>query len=207
MRKGRELELDVSHPGLSIMDVFRGQTITNLRNLLASNDKYFSKVPANMTNHYQPLKLTANGYAKAFMKRMFTKRFVTQISEALESGDAPEDIDITLNLPTLKPLQAKWIIELYDESGEKVILKGCEKSGTTDGMKMGSPGLPSLDQFDELDPLGKNQEKYDLLTVFSINEERFGRETKVNGMIQMVIEMYLACLKTVMSRKYSLIYA
>ena len=74
-------------------------------------------------------------------------------------------------------------------------------------MKMGSPGLPSLDQFDELDPLGKNQEKYDLLTVLSINEERFGRETKVNGMIQMVIEMFLACLKTVMSRKYSLIYA
>ena len=71
------------------------------------------------------------------MKRMFTKWFATQISEALESGKAPIDIDITLN-----PLQAKWIVELYDEmiskSGKNMISKGCEKSGITDGIKMGN---------------------------------------------------------------------
>ena len=58
-----------------------------------------------MTNLYQPLDFTVNGYAKAFMKRMFTEWFASQISEALESGIAPEDIDIPLNLSTLKPLQ------------------------------------------------------------------------------------------------------
>ena len=89
-----------------------------------------------MTSHYQPLDLTVNGYAKAFMKRMFTEWFATQISEALESGKSPEDFDNTLNLSTLKPLQAKWIVKFYDEmiseSSKNVILKEWEKSGITD---------------------------------------------------------------------------
>lgn len=46
---------------------------------------------------------------------LFTEWFVTQISEALETGKAPEDIEITLNLSTMKPLQAKWMIELCDK--------------------------------------------------------------------------------------------
>ena len=61
----------------------------------------------NMTNIYQSLDLTVNGYTKAFMKRMFTEWFATQISEALKSGKTPEDIDITLNLYILKPLKVK----------------------------------------------------------------------------------------------------
>ena len=76
------------------------------------------------------------------MKRVFTKWFATQILEALESSKAPIDVDITLNISTLKPLQAKWIVELYDEmtleSGKNMILKGCEKLGITDGIKMGN---------------------------------------------------------------------
>ena len=177
MQKERDrLGLDISHPGLLIMDVFRGQTTTTIRNLLSSNDIYFCKVPANITNIYQPLDLTVNGYAKAFMERMFTEWFATQISEALDSGKAPEDIDITLNLSTLKLLQAKWIIQLYDEmtseSGKNVIIKGWEKSGIRDGIKLGSSKLPSLDPFDEVDPLGKNQDEYDLMAALSINEDR-----------------------------------
>ena len=104
-----------------------------------------------MTNLSQPLDLTVNGYAKAFMKRMFTEWFATQISEALESGKFPEDIDIKLNLSTLNSLQAKCIIELYDKStselGKNVILKGWEKLRITDGIKMRSSKLLSLDPF------------------------------------------------------------
>ena len=71
MRKERErLGLDISHPGLLIMDVFRGQKNATVRNLLPSRDICFSKVPANMADLYQPPNLTVNGYAKAFIKRM-----------------------------------------------------------------------------------------------------------------------------------------
>lgn len=97
------------------MDVLRGQTNTAIRNLQPSNDIHFSKAPANIASLYQPLDLTVNGYAKAFRKRKFTLWFATQISEALESGKAPKDIDNKLNIFTLKPLLAKWIIELYNK--------------------------------------------------------------------------------------------
>ena len=44
--ENEQLGLDISHQGLLIMDVFKGQTTTTIRNLLASYDIYFSKVPA-----------------------------------------------------------------------------------------------------------------------------------------------------------------
>ena len=88
-----------------------------------------------MISLYQPLDLTVYGYAKAFTKRIFTEWFATQISEAFKKGKGSEDVYITLNLSTLKPLQAKWIIKPYNkmtsEPGKNVILKGWEKSGLT----------------------------------------------------------------------------
>ena len=54
IRKERErFGLDISHPSLLIMGVFRGQPTATIRNLLASNEIYFSKVRAIMTNIYQ----------------------------------------------------------------------------------------------------------------------------------------------------------
>lgn len=38
------LGLNFSHPGLLMIDVFRGQTITIIRNLLVSNDIYFQQI-------------------------------------------------------------------------------------------------------------------------------------------------------------------
>ena len=41
---------------------------------------------------------------------------------------------------------------------------------------MGSSKLPSLDPFDEFDPLGKDQDEYDLMAALLINEDRLGEE-------------------------------
>ena len=63
-----------------------------------------------------------------------------------------------MNFSILKPLQAGWIINLCDKMtsfcGENVILKGWEKAGINNGIEMGTAGLPSLDLFDEFDPIG-----------------------------------------------------
>ena len=63
---------------------------------------------------------------------------------------------------------------MTSDSGKSVILKGWEKSGIIDGIKMGSSKFPSLDPFNEFDPLGKDQDEYDLMTALSINEDRLG---------------------------------
>ena len=60
---------------------------------------------------------------------------------------------------------------MTSELGKNVIVKGI-----TDGIKIGSSKLPSLDPFDEFDPLGKDQDEYDLMAALLINEDRLGEE-------------------------------
>ena len=81
---------------------------------LKENNIKVTRVPANMTNLFQPLDLTVNGSAKAFMKRKFTEWYSSSISQQLEQGKSIEDIDVELKLSILKPLHAEWIKELYN---------------------------------------------------------------------------------------------
>ena len=123
----KTLWLDADYPALLIMDVFKGQMAPDVLNMLKANNIFLTKVPTNMTNLYQPLDLTMNGYAKSFMKRMFTEWLASKVCEALESGKIPEEIDVKMSLSFLKPLQAGWIIKLYNEMSllwKNVISKG-----------------------------------------------------------------------------------
>ena len=87
-KERKRLRLDISHLGLWIMDLFRGETTTTIRNSLTSNEIHISKVPANMTNLHHPLDLMV----------------------CHTNFKAPEDVDITLHSSTLEQLQAKRII-------------------------------------------------------------------------------------------------
>ena len=78
----------------------------------------------------------------------------------------------------LKPLQASWIIKLYGKMtplrGEKVISNGLEKPGFNDGIKMGTAWLPSVDLFDEVDPIVRGRKEildYNLMAALSINKD------------------------------------
>ena len=101
-------------------------------NMLKANNICLTKVPENMTNFCQLLDVIVNHYAKLLMKRMFMEWFASKICEVLESGKAPEEIDIKMSLSVLKPLQAGCIIKLYNKvtslHGKKVILKSWEKA-------------------------------------------------------------------------------
>ena len=111
----KKLGLAANHSGLIIMDVFKGQTTDAVQNLLKKNNIFFTKVPASMTNLFQPLDPTVNGYAKSYLKKLFTEWFAKQITDGVNSGKDPGSIEVPLQLSILKPLQAKWIIKLYDE--------------------------------------------------------------------------------------------
>ena len=53
-----KLGLEQTRPALLILDVFRGQTTSAVTELLHENNILVTKVPANMTNLYQPLDLS-----------------------------------------------------------------------------------------------------------------------------------------------------
>ena len=74
---------------------------------LKESNIMLTRIPANMTNLFQPLDLTANSPKKASLKTKFTEWYNSSIYKQLEEGMSIEDINVELKLSILKPLHAK----------------------------------------------------------------------------------------------------
>jgi len=153
-------KLDRNHHALLLLDVFRGQMTEPVLQKLKENNILMIRVPENMTHLFQPLDLTVNGAAKSFLKKKYTEWYSTEIFKSLNNGVKLEDIEIKLQLSVLKPLQAKWIVELYDyltaQKGHEIIANGWKSAGITNAIDKGLKNLPSLDPFATIDPLENN---------------------------------------------------
>ena len=121
-----------------IWDVFRGQKMTPVLDILKENNIITEYVPNNMTNYYQPLDSTTSKWAKDFLKAKFSTWFSKQVQKHLDKGIASEDIDIRFQLTTMTPLHTNW------PRAKDFIIGAWKKSGIWDGLKLGSRGLPSL---------------------------------------------------------------
>ena len=181
-KKARCLDSDypaLDYPLSLIMDVFKRKMTPVALNMLKANNIFLTKVSVNMTKFHQPLDLTVNGYPKSFRKRIFTEWSASKICEALKSGKTPKEVDGKMKFSILKPLQAGWIIKLFDKMtslrGNNVILKCWEKAGINNGIKIGTAGLSLLDPFDEFDPTVRDRKEnfdYELMVTQSINKDR-----------------------------------
>ena len=109
------LHLSNSHPAVLIMDVFKGQMTDAVKKGLKENRIVLEKVPANLTDLFQPLDVQGgpNGYVKRMMKNKFTLWYADQMDQALDAGTALSNIEVSLKLSTVKPLHAKWILAKY----------------------------------------------------------------------------------------------
>ena len=144
-------------PALLITDVFRRQMTQPVWDLLKENDILLVRVPANMTHIFQPLDLTVNRSAKSFFKRKFTEWYSNELKLQLETGTKLDNIEVKLNLTTLKPLHSTWIIEFYNKmtsnEGKPIIQNGWKSDDIEDNLEMGKGNIPSLDPFFDIDPL------------------------------------------------------
>ena len=88
--------------------MFKGQVTKQVKDLLNENNIKLQKVPANLTDLFQPLDVQGgpNGHAKRFMKNKFTLWYADQIKSELDKGKKIEEIDISMKLSVLKPLHA-----------------------------------------------------------------------------------------------------
>ena len=93
-------ELDVNHPALLLMDVFRGQMTDPVLSKLRENSIFLFRVPPNMTNLFQLLDLNVNGAAKAFLKRKYIEWYSGEISKALADGIALDEAFSTETSPS-----------------------------------------------------------------------------------------------------------
>ena len=76
---------------------------------------------------------------------------------ALDEDKDIKDIKISLKLSIVKPLHAKWLIEMYNQmtssEGRDVCLKDWKVAGISDAAEKDLDGLPNLDPFHDIDPL------------------------------------------------------
>ena len=95
--------LDASNSALVIYDTFRGQCTERILGLLEDNNVYVAIVPANCTDHLQPLNLSVNKVAKEFLCREFNSWYSDQICDQLHRGIKPAK-SVDLRLRIVKPL-------------------------------------------------------------------------------------------------------
>ena len=60
-----------------------------------------------MTRYFQPLDLTVNGVAKAFLKDKFGHWYAKELTRQLDGGITVYAIDVKLQLSVLKPIHAR----------------------------------------------------------------------------------------------------
>ena len=153
------LNLDFAHPTPLIMDVFKGQMTYAVRELLNKNHIHLEKVTENLTCLFQPLDVQGgpNGYLKRFMKKKFALWYSDQGIRALDEGKDIKGVNISLELSIVKPLHAKWLIEMYNHmtfsEGRDVCLRGWKVAGILDATERGLDELQNLDLFHDKDQL------------------------------------------------------
>ena len=120
--------LPIDQTALVIMDLFKGQVTPMILDLYKESNIVVVLVPANMTNHLQPLDHTVNGYVKRFMRAKFNSWYSSQLRRQLGEGKQLQDIDVPLRLSILKPFHAEWLVDCYNHmtatAGRNIILSG-----------------------------------------------------------------------------------
>ena len=123
--KRKRLSLDVRKNNfhLSLWTHLRAKTTKRL-NLYA-----FCKlviIPHNLANKFQPLDLAITQKATKFVSNQFSKWYAERVSHQLTNGKSPGDVKFY----DLKPLDAKWVVEMYEYLKEQKdsVIKEFEKA-------------------------------------------------------------------------------
>ena len=100
--------------------------------LLEENHCLPVKVPANHTDLFQPLDLTVNKPAKAFVSNKYQQWYADKVSKQMSQGVTPHDVKVDVKLSIVKPLHAEWVVEYYQRmqlaSSKAIITNGFKKA-------------------------------------------------------------------------------
>ena len=131
-QKKMELKVVPDQRALLMFDNFKGQCTEALLKLLDENNVSVVFIPPNCTDRLQPLDVSVNKSAKEFLRRKFHVWYAENVCAQLEGKLPKQQVDLRLNV--VKPLGAKWMVELFDyiKSKPDVISNGFKKSGIFD---------------------------------------------------------------------------
>ena len=83
--------------------------------MLRKNKIVYKYVPNKMTSNFQVLDLTVNKFVKGIIMDKFNKWFAETLRKELDVGKPLDEISIKFRLTTMKPLHAKWVINVFKE--------------------------------------------------------------------------------------------
>ena len=135
--KKEELGYSTEQYSLIVMDTFKSQDNADIKKLCLKNDCELVILPHNLTNKFQPLDISVNQKARKFPPHKFNTWYVDRVSEQLRRGVAPGDVKVSMKLSNLKPLHARWIVEMFDylKQQNESIVNGFDKAGITEAVK------------------------------------------------------------------------
>ena len=84
------------------MDTFKGQTTEKVIRILDTANIHVCFLPSNTTDLLQPMDLTVNKPAKAFLKCKFEELYATKLILQLEESSLADIQSINLSLPILR---------------------------------------------------------------------------------------------------------
>ena len=70
--------------------------------------------PNNMTADFQVLGLTVNMWVKGITMDKLNKWFADTLKKEQDAGKSLDKISIKSKLKTMKPLHAKWVIDVFN---------------------------------------------------------------------------------------------
>ena len=127
--KRRNLNLADDYPALVLFDNFKAQCTSNLLTLLDQNNINVVLIPANCTDHLQPLDVSVNKAVKNQLRTQFQSWYARQICRQHQEGEEKKPID--LKMSTIKPLSASWIVAAcnYVKNKPEIIINGFKETG------------------------------------------------------------------------------
>ena len=134
--KRQALKLPENAKALLIFDVFKGQTTSAVNDLLKKNDIIAIHVPNNHTNLFPPLDISVNKSAKCFIADKYQDWYAENVLQQLNRVVAAHDVKVVVKLSIMKPLHAKWIIEMFHQLklSKQIVISGFRKAHITEAV-------------------------------------------------------------------------
>ena len=101
-----------------IMDNFKGQVTPAMNELLEQHNIHSCLLPPNTTDRLQPMDLSVNKPAKAFLRGEFQKWYSDKIMQQLDNPTADfstaELNPVDLSMAAMKEITGQWLVKMYD---------------------------------------------------------------------------------------------
>ena len=103
--------------------------------MLDDNNIYYVIIPPNCIDKLQPLNVSINKLAKEYLRSKFQSWYASKITSQLRAGTSSSALQpVPMQLNIMKPIVAKWMMDLYDyiKSKSELVINGFRKVGIVD---------------------------------------------------------------------------